>query len=296
MEIKTWRDPYEAGFSPTRPTKIEINSGLTVLVGCNGAGKSTLLQNINEEMKNKGIPCHLHNNLTVSGSDSISEAIYSGDMGFGITLMESSEGECIKMHIGKLAKCYDEFIKTGFMNTKKNRFAKLFNNNEDTKKDIPDTRVLLFDAIDSGLSVDSVIEIKLMCDNLLEMAEKHNVELYIVIAANEYELARNSQCFDVNEGKYITFKDYEDYRKFIIKSRAKKEKRIEKQEVWYKKRREREEKAYYKAKEAANQKISKILKGRNYDEVEPGEKWKIDDIKRDLERIKPKWIEEEQNV
>ena len=31
---------------------------------------------------------------------------------------------------------------------------------------------------------------------------------------------------DVMTGNYITFKDYEDYRKFILKSRDRKEKRI----------------------------------------------------------------------
>lgn len=292
MEIKTWRDPYDAGFSPTRPTKIELKSGLTVLVGCNGAGKSTLLLNIKEEMNNRKIPCHLHDNLSDGGTGSLGDAIYSGEMEFGIALMESSEGECIKMHIGKLAKGYREFLETGFMNTKKNRFAKLFNKDEE-KKEVPNTRVLLFDAIDSGLSVDSVVEIKLMCKKLLEVAKDYGVELYIVIAANEYELARKSQCLDVNEGKYITFKDYEEYRKFIIKSRAKKEKRIERQEIWYKKKREKEEQAYYKAKENAEKRITKILKGRTIDELDYGEKYSIEGIKRDLERSKPKWLEED---
>lgn len=290
MEIKTWRDPYDAGFSPTRPTKIEINSGLTVLVGCNGAGKSTLLQNISSEMKNRKIPCHLHNNLTDGGSNSISEAIYSGEMEFGATLMESSEGECIKMYIGKLAMGYKEFLKTGFMNTRKNRFAKIFN--KDEEREVPNTRVLLFDAIDSGLSVDSVVEIKLMCDKLFEYAKEYGVELYIIIAANEYELARNSQCFDVNAGKYISFKDYEDYRNFILKSREKKEKRIEKQEIWYKKKREKEENAYYKAKEKAEEKIVKILNGCDYNEMSRGEQYSIDDIKRSLERSKPSWLKD----
>lgn len=46
MKVKTWRDPYDAGFSPTRSKEIELKPGLTVLVGCNGAGKTTLLLNI----------------------------------------------------------------------------------------------------------------------------------------------------------------------------------------------------------------------------------------------------------
>lgn len=33
--IKTWRDPYNEGFTPTRPKQFEIQSGLTVLVTVN---------------------------------------------------------------------------------------------------------------------------------------------------------------------------------------------------------------------------------------------------------------------
>lgn len=51
MLITTWRDPYGQGFNTTKPKKIDIESGLTVLVGCNGAGKSTLLLNIQEHCK-----------------------------------------------------------------------------------------------------------------------------------------------------------------------------------------------------------------------------------------------------
>ena len=293
MEIKTWRDPYNAGFSPTKPTKIEIKVGLTVLVGCNGAGKSTLILNIKEEMKKQGIPCHLHDNLKDGGSDSFSQAIYSGDMEFGAALMQSSEGECIKMNIGKMAKHYEKFIKTGFMNTTKNRLASLFNTDKEEKKEASNIRVLLFDAVDSGLSVDSVIEIKLMCDALLKMSEKYGMELYIVIAANEYELVRGSQCLDVNTGRYITFKDYEEYRKFILKSRDKKEKRIEKQRVWYQKKHKKEEADYYKYKVTAEEKIAKILKGRNYDDLSYIEKWNVDDIKRQIKNSKPAWIKED---
>lgn len=34
--------------------------------------------------------------------------------------------------------------------------------------------------------------------------------MYIIIAANEYKLARNSNCFDINSGKYLQFKNIAD--------------------------------------------------------------------------------------
>ena len=53
-------------------------------------------------------------------------------------------------------------------------------------------------------------------------------ELYIIVSANEYELANGEECFDVMNGKYIRFTDYDDFKKFIIRSREKKDKRYKK--------------------------------------------------------------------
>ena len=51
------------------------------------------------------------------------------------------------------------------------------------------------------------------------------MQIYIVVSANEYEMAREEQCFDVINGKYINVPDYETYRQFILDSKAEKEKR-----------------------------------------------------------------------
>lgn len=242
MIIKTWRDPYEAGFSPTKPKEIEIHTGVTVLVGCNGAGKTTLLKNIKDHCSKNNIPCHLYNNLTDGGFNSVSELFYDENYAEGAFLMSASEGECIKANLGRNSSLYKNFLQNGTINNRKNRLAMLFNENADklssTLKNSKD-RVLLFDAVDSGLSVDSIIEVKTMFDEIIKDIPNYNVNVYIVIAANEYELARNSDCFDVNTGKYIRFNDYEDYRKFIIKSRQNKEKRLKQQEIWRQKQREK---------------------------------------------------------
>ena len=288
MIIKTWRDPYEAGFSPTRPTSIELNEGLTVLVGCNGAGKSTLLQNIKEVMNKQNIPCHLYNNLNEGGSSAFESAIYSGDMSLGVALFSSSEGESIKINIGKLSNLFDEFLETGFMATRKNRLSRALRDEEEHIDS--NIRVLLFDAIDSGLSVDSIVEVKIMFDKLLQTASKLGVVLYIVVSANEYELARGMSCFDVNSGKYITFKDYEDYRAFIIKTRKNKEKRIEKQAVWLDKKHKREEEQYNRLVEKCNAKIQKIKDsavGRN---LTFAEKYSIEGLERQIRDEKPNWM------
>lgn len=284
LTIKTWRDPYDSGFSPTKPTSISIEEGLTVLVGCNGAGKTTLLHNIKAEMKKQEIPCNLYDNLKDGGSNSISEAFYYGDTDLGACLWASSEGEAIKLNFGRDSTRIKRFLKDGFYDTRSNRLSLLFNDSQD-KKEVVNKRVLLFDAVDSGLSVDSVVEIKEVFNLVLDDAKQLGVEIYIIISANEYELARNSSCFDVNEGKYIKFKDYEDYRKFIIKSRARKEKRIEKQKVWCENKKKKEDEALLKRKAKYEPMIEEIKsKAAQEDrELTWSERSRIKDYERKIE-------------
>lgn len=285
ITIKTWRDPYEAGFSPTRPMSITLEEGLTVLVGCNGAGKTTLLHNIKDEMKKQNIPCNLYDNLKDGGSSSISEAMYSGEMDLSMSLWTASEGEAIKINFGRGSTKIKRFLEDGFYDTRSNRLSRLFSKEDNAEKEIGNQRVLLFDAVDSGLSVDSIIEVKSVFDLILEDAKQMGIEIYIVISANEYELARNSNCFDVNKGKYIKFRNYEAYRKFIIKSREAKEKRIEKQMVWFENKRKREEEALAKRKakyEPMIQSIKDIATQENR-ELTWREQSKIRDYERMIE-------------
>lgn len=237
MLIKTWRDPYDAGFTPTRPKEIDILPGLTVLVGCNGAGKSTLLLNIEEVMWDKKIPVHLFDNLVHGRSNGVGDILTGfgnqGDIGDAINLLYSSEGEAIKINLGRQSRLYKEFFRTGHFKDSSYRFSRIFSKgSNETPND--NRRVLLFDAVDSGMSVDAICEVKDLFDLILKDANELGIELYLIISANEYELARGENCFDVNAGKYIQFTDYEDYRQFILKSRKKKERRIKQQEEWYK--------------------------------------------------------------
>ncbi len=226
--INTWRDPYDAGFSTCRLKQITIQSGLTVLVGCNGAGKSTLLHNIQSELKKQNIPCHLFDNLHDGGSNSRSMAAFDEKWEFVATSMCSSEGENINMNIGGLAKKLKEFMVTGRISDRFTRIGDAFARVSGKKEyEAPDTkeRWLLLDAIDSGFSIDNVIEAKDFFKMVIKDFADYGYELYIVASANEYELANGEDCFDVMNGKYIQFKNYDDFKKFILRSREKKDKR-----------------------------------------------------------------------
>ena len=84
----------------------------------------------------------------------------------------------------------------------------------------------MLDAIDSGLSIDYVIELKKdLFKTILSDTLHKGIETYIIVSANEYEMAKNEKCFLIPDMKYKTFKDYDEYRGFIIESRNKKNKR-----------------------------------------------------------------------
>ena len=287
MLIKTWRDPYDSGFNTTNPKEIEINEGLTVLVGCNGAGKTTLLMNIQDHCKKNKIPCHFYNNLQDGGNQLGSMISGCGDLpcdnlGLAVSMWTASEGEAIKLNIGRQSTMYKEFFDTGHFKNRSYRFSKLLS--EDKGDDTVETkqRVLLFDATDSGLSIDNICDLKELFNTIIEDARAHEVELYIIISANEYELCRQENCFDVNKGKYIRFAGYEDYRAFILKSRKNKEKRIEKQIVWREKRLAKEMEQYKQLKSQTDAKIADIKSKCTDDKLSWGDRSRIESLERGL--------------
>lgn len=237
--IDTWRDPYGEGWSTCRLKQIDIKPGLTVLVGCNGAGKTTLLRNIKDELEKDKVPFAEFDNLNDGGSKSVSSMMFNENYEMVAHIMSSSEGENIGNNLGLWAQGLRNFIVNGKYKSgrKEDRLMKAFasinKDDEDIRKELEllrnhKERWLLLDATDSGLSIDNVIEFKDLFNLIIDEGKKFDKEVYIIISANEYELARNEQCFDVNAGKYITFKDYDDYREFILKSRDKKDKRYNK--------------------------------------------------------------------
>lgn len=294
LTIKTWRDPYDACFSPTKPKEIVINPGLTVLVGCNGAGKTTLLYNIEEVIKennrkvDRKTPIHLYNNLSSGGLNAISGAMFRNDYSSVASLSCDSEGEAIKENFGYLISGFKSFLEKGYFNTSSRLCANLFKyDDEDEEEIFENKRIILFDALDSGLSVDSVAEIREIFDLMMKDANKKGLELYIIVSANEYEMARNTNCFDVNAGKYVDINNYEDYRNFILKSRQNKESRIKSQTIKLAKRKEKEEARKLVEIDKLNKKIEKIeqkAKDKNR-ELTSNEKYEIKDIKWRIERI-----------
>ena len=195
----------EDDFNIFKKKKITIKSGLTVLVGCNGAGKTTLLKQIEQSLKSKDIPVMLHNNKSDGERELKSRAALYGDFNIVAKLMMSSEGENIVSVMSESARKMGDF-------TRRNGNSKEL--------------WFMFDAVDSGLSIDNILEIK---EQLIPIVLEHDADkdIYFLISTNSYEFARGENCFDVINGKYIKFANYEEYRDFILKSKEQKLKRYD---------------------------------------------------------------------
>lgn len=230
--FKIQRDPYEENIRLYKKTTITLQSGLTVLVGCNGSGKTTLLKTLKYQLKKENIPVLSYDNLHDGGQNSISEAFYYGDSAFGAEAFCSSEGEIIILNMCKTARIMGDFIRSNGEDngSRVDKMAKAFAKAKGEKlkeyKNESNEIWILLDAIDSGLSVDNIVDLKeYIFKTVLEYNCGHDI--YIVVSANEYEMCAGEKCFDVQCGKYVNIKSYEDYKQVILKSRKFKDKLYE---------------------------------------------------------------------
>lgn len=242
--INIQKDFYEEDCIITNAETIKFETGLTILVGCNGAGKTTLLKNIESQLKRENVPYFSYDNLNDGGKDAKSLNFFSEEYEKLYIKMCSSEGENILLNLGEQVERWKEFLvnaKTG------NKFDSLFFSEEQQEayKERKDSneRWFLLDAIDSGFSIDNVVDLKTMLNLLLKDGKELNKDVYIVVSANEFELAKNERCLDVINGEYMKFKDYDEYRDYILESKDEKIKReLEAQELKELQRQEEERK------------------------------------------------------
>ena len=200
------RDYYEEGQMIFKKKTCTLESGITVLVGCNGSGKSTLLQQIAFTLKKDGIPYVFHDANKDDSQAGMNDAMFRGNFGFVAALMTSSEGENIRNMMAGVAK----------------EMGRLTVQNPDAKE-----LWFLFDALDSGLSIDAIAEMKTDFFQFV-IDQNPDKDVYIIVSANGYEFANGERCYDVANCKEVSFKDYSAYRKFILKSREQKDERNKK--------------------------------------------------------------------
>lgn len=175
----------------------EFNPGVTVLIGRNGSGKTTLIDEMYDVLKAEGEYVYKYKNEDYEGKTS-SGYIYSGNFGMLARSMSNSEGQEISFNlennIGRIGKYVSDSVKKGC-------------------KEI----FILFDGLDSGLSIDGIDElIELFYDTMIEDSRNNGVDMYIIVSANTYEFVRNQDCIFVSNASHVKFDSYDKYRRFIL--------------------------------------------------------------------------------
>lgn len=199
MKININKNYWDSEEPLYKKSIVELNPGVTVLVGRNGSGKTTLLRQLKQILDKDKIPFLSYDNVFDGGSKAVNDVL-EGISFFKDTKNKaevfatkclSSEGQNIIINLSEFARTVGSFIK----------------NNKDKEKVF-----ILFDAIDSGLSIDNIIEVK----DFLKIVASDAPNAYIVVTANSYEMCYQSLCYDVKNSRYIEFFDYEDYKDFIL--------------------------------------------------------------------------------
>lgn len=223
--LKISCEPHEKGVRLFRRGNLEINEGITIFVGCNGCGKTTMLRLIYDYLCHEKTPVLYYNNL--EGESRVQKKGMMGDLSFLATAWGSSEGEKIVLNLGDFASEIYNFIhNNGKVKNFDLSWAYEMTNTKPKESDKEAEEFwILMDAVDSGLSLDNIQELKGLLHKVQKDVRAMGKRLYILISANSYELCRGDSCFDVRNGTYLTFKDYEEYRTFIMNSRLSKDKR-----------------------------------------------------------------------
>ena len=195
-KIDIYQDPFGYG-KMFKKKSFEFEPGVTVFVGCNGYDKTTLMRIVKEDLSRAHVPTISFDNVSEGGSNARSKMAFYNNFEFVANSMCSSEGENIVMNLGNIAREVGRFVA-------KNPNAKEL--------------WILLDAIDSGFSIDNILDVKeLLFKTVLEDSNNQGKEIYILVSANSYEMAHGERCLDVRSLKYRTFKTYDAYRKYVIK-------------------------------------------------------------------------------
>lgn len=199
------------------PIKYNINPGITMLIGPNGSGKTTALSQLRSLFSTEDDLVKKWNKLEINDSIRDLYSSYLYDNVYEETFTKSTWGATD--HIDRVAQTFEN---SEGQNMYDYLYYKINEIGQAVTKAIKNNKkgiFLLFDGLDSGLSLDVINTIrKSVLEFIIETEKKRsNLEVYIICSANSYEFCNNYDCIDVTNQKHITFTNYTDYEKYFVK-------------------------------------------------------------------------------
>lgn len=167
-----------------KPKEIEIETGVTVLIGPNGIGKTYSLQSLQEwlEQNDKDV---LNIDIYSEGHSYADELLNSGSMRNLAKRVVASEGQRVyDILIDKYAPKLGDFVKTISQRNKEG--------------------YILIDGCDSGVSIDLMLSIRYLFNFVLNDCKNSNINIYVIITSNSFELV-----YDYNS---IWLPDFSKYK------------------------------------------------------------------------------------
>ena len=223
------RCPYEKGDTLFLKGSVEIPEGLTVITGCNGSGKSTLLYDIEGKYKaNHDWYIVSYREKEDGRGNSMSSYLYMGDYRAIASVFGASEGEAVfRNYANKVYQEIATFRDTKIINKNPEKNALL--RYKYVRMDKSKNLLVILDGIDSGVSLDMTIDIKNFLHTILEDLHTRipEIPVYILVSSNSWEFCEGERCLDARSLKFREFSSYEEYRKYILDSRKKKDHRLE---------------------------------------------------------------------
>lgn len=201
------------------PIKYNINPGITMLIGPNGSGKTTALSQLRSLFSTEDDLVKKWNKLEINDSIRDLYSSYLYDNVYEETFTKSTWGATD--HIDRVAQTFEN---SEGQNMYDYLYYKINEIGQAVTKAIKNNKkgiFLLFDGLDSGLSLDVINTIrKSVLEFIIETEKKRsNLEVYIICSANSYEFCNNYDCIDVTNQKHITFTNYTDYEKYFVKGK-----------------------------------------------------------------------------
>lgn len=181
----------------------KFEPGVTILVGCNGFGKSTLLKQIEYQLKNEyQLPYIKYDNYN-DGLPLQEQTAQNQEYKTFSIMLQSSEGENIIIRSSLIGR----------------KIGKMFRNNP-----LANEYYILLDGVDSGLSIDNMVDLKKHLFDLI-INDNKDKDVYILCSANSYEMTVGYKCMNILTGEYIHFNTYDEYKAFILKTKEIKDNR-----------------------------------------------------------------------